>query len=65
MYINDLVHDLNEIWGVTILAFADDIILVADTFRGLEIAVKKILSWCDTNKMKLNKEKSILMYLPW
>ena len=53
-------HETNNI-----LAFADDIILVADTLRGLEIAVKKILVWCDTNKMKFNKEKSILMYLPW
>ena len=31
VYINDLVVGLNEILGVTVLAFADDLIIIADT----------------------------------
>ena len=43
VYINDLVINLNKILGVTVLAFADDIIIIADTILRLEEATKTII----------------------
>ena len=46
VYINDLVEGLNEILGVTVLAFADDLIIIADTLMRFQEAIKLIENWC-------------------
>ncbi len=50
--------------GVKVFAYADDIAIIADSRTRLNEAIDKILDWCDTNDMKLNKNKSHVMYIP-
>ena len=65
VYINDLVVGLNEILGTQVLAFADDLVIISDTLMRFEEAISLIEKWCFNNRMKLNKQKSTLMFLPW
>lgn len=64
IYINDLVSGLDQILGVVVHAYADDLAIICDSRIRLQEAIKKIEDWCVLNKMKCNKEKSHIIYLP-
>ena len=47
--------------GTEIYCYADDMVVIGDTRRLFEQAIKKIESWCKKNKMGLNKDKSQIL----
>ena len=56
--INNLVDKLNEILGLVVMVFADDIALIADSRMALIRGIECIEQWCTETKMQLNKKKS-------
>lgn len=61
VYINDLIEKVEKIKGTEIYCYADDMVVIGDTRRLFEQAIKKIESWCKKNKMGLNKDKSQIL----
>lgn len=56
--INNLVDKLNEILGLVVMVFADDIALIADSRMALIRGIECIEQWCTETNMQLNKKKS-------
>ena len=54
---------LDKIMGVYVFAYADDIAIIADSRTRLNEAIDITLDWCKINLMKLNKNKSKIMYI--
>ena len=54
---------LDKILGVYVFAYADDIAIIADSRTRLNEAIDTILDWCKINFMKLNKNKSYIMFI--
>ena len=65
IYINDLIVELSSIRGITVYAYADDLAITAKCRYSLEKANETIFRWCEDNKMKINKDKSRILYIPW
>ena len=61
--INDLVVDLNCIPGISVMVFADDIAVLADSRFALTKAIITIEDWCIKTLMKLNKNKSKIVFI--
>ena len=55
--INDLITNINQILGIVVMIFADDIGIISDTKSALIEAIQLIDNWCTKNKMELNKQK--------
>jgi hypothetical protein len=64
IFINDLITMINDILGVRVFAYADDIAIIADSRWRLVETIKLITNWCLSNYMSLNKNKSFIMFIP-
>ena len=69
-YINDVVEkikatgkgiDIGE-EKVSVLLYADDLILLAPSTSGLQVMLAELHVWCDENKMTINEEKSNVIH---
>ena len=67
LYINDLIIKINsldigiEIDGenVGILAYADDVVLLAENEHELQLLINELNTfWCDNNRLEVNVSKS-------
>ena len=65
VYINDLIEKLSKLRCIKVFAYADDIAITSEGKHNLEKAIDTIDTWCINNKMKLNKNKSQVLYIPW
>ena len=69
LYINDLIVKINsldigiDIGGekVGILAYADDVVLLAESENDLQIFMNELNIWCGHNKLEVNVGKFILV----
>ena len=69
IYVNDLLKDISdlklgvEIEGenISVLAYADDIILIAPSAVNLQMMLDRLKLWCDTNLMSVNMAKTNLV----
>ena len=68
--INDIVEKINATnkgidvgeEKVSVLLYADDLILLATAAEDLQIMLDALNVWCDVNKMTMNEEKSIVIH---
>ena len=66
LYFNDLIIKINsldigiEINGekVCILAYADDVVLLAENENELQVLMNELNIWCEQNKLEVNVSKS-------
>jgi hypothetical protein len=65
MYINDLATELNEIDGlkfgdinISVLLYADDIVLISDTEQKLQNMITHVCKWCSKWRLDCNIEKT-------
>ena len=66
LYINDLVNDISSLGlgvdiggkNVSILLYADDVVILAENEQNLQALLDILKNWCDQNKMTVNLEKS-------
>ena len=66
LYINDLLQRLNELnvgidiegQKLSVLAYADDDVLLAETESDLQVLLDELNIWCINNKMEINQGKS-------
>ena len=70
LYINDLLQRLNELnvgidiegQKLSVLANADDVVLLAETESDLQVLLDELNLWCINNKMEINQGKSKIMH---
>ena len=70
LYINDLIIMINsldigiEIDGekVGILAYADDVVFLAENEHELQLLMNELNIWCDNNKLEVNVSKSKIIH---
>lgn len=71
LFINDLITTLSNLRiginidddnMVSILAYADDVVLLAESENELQILLNVLNSWCDINKMVTNSDKSMIVH---
>ena len=70
IYINDLVHELNKLdlgikcndTQISILLFADDIVLLCDSEHKLQQMLNIVQKWCHKWRLSLNKDKTKIMH---
>ena len=66
LYINDLAIRINALGKgislnndkVSLLMYADDIVLIADSETDLQSMLNELTRWCDINSMSINNKKS-------
>ena len=71
MYINGLLQELKQCKVgiklhdrlVTVLAYADDIVLMAQTQAGLQTLLNCLENWCRKWKLKVNLTKTRIMHM--
>ncbi len=72
IYINELEHIMNDInqmgivlgnTKISILKYADDLVLLSTSTRGLQKGLDALHMFCDTNKLTVNTLKSKVMYV--
>ena len=61
IYLNDLLLDLNQN-ETCILAFADDLVLISNSEKGLQNLINKVSSWCKKWTLSANLEKTNVMH---
>lgn len=71
LFINDLITTISN-FGigievgdndmVAILAYADDVVLLAESEDELQSLLNVLKSWCDNNKMVINTDKSMIVH---
>jgi hypothetical protein len=59
---NDLLDSLDQI-GVDSFAYADDIAILSKDAKQLSKAISIVENWSQHNLMKINKDKSGIMFL--
>ena len=47
---------------VSILLYADDVVLLADNPTDLQLMNNSLLDWCNTNDMAINSKKSNVVH---
>ncbi|XP_053391650.1 uncharacterized protein LOC128554398 [Mercenaria mercenaria] len=70
LYINDLISAVKNLdlginidgQNVSILLYADDIVLVSDCEDKLQLMLDVLQKWCDENSMKVNSDKSKIVH---
>ena len=71
IYINDFITGINDIKEgirldgdtcVSVLAYADDLVLLSTSAEGLQKMLDYVSQWCDNNAMKVNCEKTKIMH---
>ena len=69
--INDLITTISSIGTgiridddsvIAILAYADDVVLLAESENDLQNLLNVLKSWCDVNKMVINMDKSMIIH---
>ena len=69
-YINDVVEkikatdkgiDIGE-EKVSVLLYADDLVLLAPSASDLQVTLDELHVWCDENKMTINEDKSSVIH---
>ena len=72
LHINEIESKMNEIlsmglmFGVrkmSVLKYADDLVLCAKTSEGLQAGLNALYEFCTTNSLTVNTEKSKVMYV--
>ena len=58
IYLNPILHKIQSIEGVFVIAFADDVKLISCDPKKLQYALDEIQQCCDIFKLKLNPDKS-------
>ena len=48
---------------ISVLKYADDLVLCAKTSKGLQAELNVLYEFCTTNSLKVNTEKSKVMYV--
>ncbi len=56
VYITDLINEVNKL--ISILAFADDIVIIANSEKELQQILKCVETWCKNWRLKVNTEKN-------
>ena len=70
LFINDLARELKELGigvkinelVIPILLFADDVVLLAECEKDLQLLLDKLVQWCNKWKIKINESKSKIMH---
>lgn len=70
MYLNDLIYDINDLnlgvrvgdKKISLLCYADDIVLVAEKEKDLQVMLDRLDSWCSVWKMSINADKTKVMH---
>ena len=70
LYINDLIEFISLELGIEcgkyanipILAYADDIVLLAPSADSLQMLLNVLQSWCSSNGIKVNSDKTKVMH---
>ena len=70
LYINDLVTELKNIGVaievnntmVSLLLFADDLVLIAENEKDIQLLFEKLGDWCEKWNVKVNQSKSKIMH---
>ena len=70
LYINDLVLKINALGkgikiddeSVSILLYADDVVLLAENETDLKSMLNVLDDWCNTNKLSINPSKSNIVH---
>ena len=64
-YINELESRMNTSFGVkvSVLMYADDLVLLSQTEDGLQRGINALHSFCTENNLTVNTSKSKLMYV--
>ncbi len=71
MYINDLIKQVEKLnLGakvieelVSILAFADDIVIIANSVKELQQILKCVETWCKNWRLKVNTQKTNIVHI--
>lgn len=67
IYVNELVVNLNNIEGIVVYVFSDDLAIVSlgkgdtDSQEKLQIALDMLQEWCDNNELSVNPSKCVHM----
>ena len=67
LYSNDLIQGITDLnvgiendgQKIGILAYADDVVLLAETESDLQVLLDELSLWCINNKMEINKSKIV------
>jgi hypothetical protein len=70
MYLNDLINDINSLGlgvnigdrNVSIMCYADDIVLIARKEQDLQCMLDKLEEWCNSWNMYVNEEKTKVVH---
>ncbi len=70
LYINDLINEVEKLnlevkveeELVSILAFADDIVIIGNTEKELQQIIKCVVTWCKNWRLKVNTEKTNIVH---
>jgi len=70
LFINDLITSINELavgvdvdgQCISIFAYADDVVLLADNENDLNLLLECLSTWCVNNKMNVNPKKSKVVH---
>ena len=70
LYVNDLVIKINSLdigieigdEKVSILLYADDLVLVSSSEDDLQILLQELNTWCQNNSIKMNEQKSNVIH---
>ena len=70
IFINDLVSDINNLSSgikfenneISILLYADDVVLLSDSHKNLQTMLNTLHNWCTKWKVYINQEKSSIIH---
>ncbi len=70
LYLNDLIQEVKDLnlgvdvndENVSILCYADDIVLLAENEHDLQVMLSRLHNWCDVWKMKVNGDKTKVVH---
>ena len=70
MFVNSIADKINTLGmgvkigttSISILMYADDIVLLSETENGLQMMLNELYTWCNKWRMKLNTKKTQVMH---
>ena len=63
IYLHPLLQETNQITGVRVYAYADDLIIISDSMDAMKEAIVKLLAFCRANYLQVNPKKSELLLM--
>ena len=63
VYLHPILVEINQIEGVKLYAYADDMIIVAESMDKMKEALMELLAFCKVNFLKVNPSKSELLVI--